>query len=420
MARKFDPGRVAQHGFEYQKFVYYYLISSFKTKYDKYYYEGKEDIHFESSKSEEKLKLFVQVKTANLALKEKKKILIKWLSIGEIADKYILFCEKNNDYDISLIADDVIEIIKNAKEDSDLSNANIAYKKYISNGGFDEIKLRSDIKLIKDNLSKMDIKSVETMFSELRGQMKEEAENDSVIDSTLESRIYYILTKILSKIHNEYVDDMNSAVEITYNEYMNYYIEARNTYPCKKLKHRRDFKTRSEYCLYLRKRLLVKNTNTEFADGGLLIASHILSNKILNNNFKNYIYRKVEKISIQMTKDIEKIGFDDVCQDLEMSRINNKFGCNDYHYICEKFHDYLYHEAKNEIENNIFYDFHVSFRNESHNTNYSNAEWSIRLLNKLHNFYTKEDLINAKTFADMYEITLQRIWFYLNEQEERL
>lgn len=231
MARKFDPGRVAQHGFEYQKFVYYYLISSFKTKYDKYYYEGKEDIHFESSKSEEKLKLFVQVKTANLALKEKKKILIKWLSIGEIADKYILFCEKNNDYDISLIADDVIEIIKNAKEDSDLSNANIAYKKYISNGGFDEIKLRSDIKLIKDNLSKMDIKSVETMFSELRGQMKEEAENDSVIDSTLESRIYYILTKILSKIHNEYVDDMNSAVEITYNEYMNYYIEARNTYP---------------------------------------------------------------------------------------------------------------------------------------------------------------------------------------------
>lgn len=231
MARKFDPGRVAQHGFEYQKFVYYYLISSFKTKYDKYYYEGKEDIHFESSKTEEKLKLFVQVKTANLALKEKKKILIKWLSIGEIADKYILFCEKNNDYDISLIADDVIEIIKNAKEDSDLSNANIAYKKYISNGGFDEIKLRSDIKLIKDNLSKMDIKSVETMFSELRGQMKEEAENDSVIDSTLESRIYYILTKILSKIHNEYVDDMNSAVEITYNEYMNYYIEARNTYP---------------------------------------------------------------------------------------------------------------------------------------------------------------------------------------------
>lgn len=189
---------------------------------------------------------------------------------------------------------------------------------------------------------------------------------------------------------------------------------------CKKLKYRRDFKTRSEYCLYLRKKLLVKNTNTEFADGGLLMASHILSNKILNNNFKNYIYRKVEKIAIQMTKDIEKIGFDDVCQDLEMFRINNKFGCNDYYYICEKFHDYLYHEAKNEIENNIFYDFHVSFRNESHNTNYSNAEWSIRLLNKLHNFYTKEDLINAKTFVDMYEITLQRIWFYLNEQEERL
>lgn len=232
MARTFDPGRVAQHGFEYQKFVYYYLISYFKTKYDKYYYEGKEDIHFESSNPEEKLKLFVQVKTANLTLKDKKKILIKWLSIGEIADKYILFCEKNNDYDISLITDDVIKIIKNAKDDSPLSNVNIAYKKYISNGGFDETKLRADIKLIKDNFSKMDTKSVETMFSELRGQMKAEAENDSVIDSTLESRIYYILTKILSKIHNEYVDDMNCAVEITYNEYMNYYIESRNTYPC--------------------------------------------------------------------------------------------------------------------------------------------------------------------------------------------
>ena len=229
MARIFDPGRVAQHGFEYQKFAYYYLISFFKNNYDKYYYEGKEDVHFESSNTNKKM--FVQVKTASLSLKEKKNILIKWLSVDDIADKYILMCEKNNVFDITAITNDVVRIIKASKYGSSTSNATIVYNKYSINGVFDEAKLRSDIKKIKENLSDVYIKSNEMMFSELRNQMKYEAENAFVIDSTIEARIYNILTKILLKIHNEYVDSMSNPVELTYSEFNNFYIDARNLFP---------------------------------------------------------------------------------------------------------------------------------------------------------------------------------------------
>lgn len=66
MARVFDPGRVAQHGFEYQKFAFYYLISFFKNNYDKYYYEGKEDVHFESSNTNENMLICIKVSSTFL------------------------------------------------------------------------------------------------------------------------------------------------------------------------------------------------------------------------------------------------------------------------------------------------------------------------------------------------------------------
>lgn len=231
MARKFEPGRVAQHGFEYQKFAFYYLISLFNRTYDNYYYEGKEDLHFESKN--DKKSLFVQVKTSKLSNEEKKKVLIKWLSLDKIADKYLLICEKYNSFDLDSIADEAIEIIKKAKNESPLSNSKIAYEKYLTNNIFDENRIRLDIEKIKNNSLKTLILSSEDIFDDLRNQMKMAADNSFVIDSTLEERIYFMLDNILLKIHKQYVSSGGTAypVTVTYEDYINYYTEARSKYP---------------------------------------------------------------------------------------------------------------------------------------------------------------------------------------------
>lgn len=188
---------------------------------------------------------------------------------------------------------------------------------------------------------------------------------------------------------------------------------------CKSLKKYTEFKNRTEYCKYLRMRLKRrKRPNEEFADGGLLLASHILLNNILSDDFKNYIFNNVKQLAKQMLIDIDEISFNDIYSALYLGKINNNFGYNEFHYVCEKFDSYLEKEAKIEIENNKFIDYKSSLRYESNNMNYSNAEWATNLLFQLKDFYTQEDLEKIVSFTDLYEITLQRIWYYLNKQKE--
>ena len=227
MARQFEPGRVAQHGFEYQKLCYYYLIESYKSNYCKFFYEGLEDLHFESSNGE---LFFIQAKTASLSKNDKKAILINWLSISKTANKYMLITEKTNELDVASITEDVISDIKSSNEASSLSNLFKAYSKYSASGSFDEVKLRGDIKNIKNNLVVSNI-SANDMFLELQDNMKKDAENFAVIDMTIESRVYHILTMILLKIHKEYNGGMNNPVEITLSDYNNLYFDARIKYP---------------------------------------------------------------------------------------------------------------------------------------------------------------------------------------------
>lgn len=189
---------------------------------------------------------------------------------------------------------------------------------------------------------------------------------------------------------------------------------------CKKLKKSKDFINESEFCKYLRTRLIKKNLDIEFKDGGLLVASHVVSNKILDDKFKKYIYKKVKKIANQMLIDIEQIGFDDIFEDLNLFELNGCFPDIDLNYIAQKFYDYLKKETKREIETKEFINYRSALRHEDDNLKYNDAEWAVRQLFKIKALYREEDLQKATSFADLYEITLQRIWYYLyNNKEEK-
>ena len=187
---------------------------------------------------------------------------------------------------------------------------------------------------------------------------------------------------------------------------------------CKTLKSASKFKTKSEYCLYLRKRLEKRKIeNYEFPDGGLLIASHILSNDLLNKDFKDFIYKRVKKVTNKMTKDITEIGFDDIHGDLSLYSVLTEENAKDYGYVAQKFHEYLERETENEIETENFKPFRSSLRIEENNTDYNDAEWATYiLLTRVDGFHNIEKLKKAYSFADLYEITLETIWEKMKEQ----
>ena len=63
------------------------------SKYNKYVYEENDDFDFYHT--EDNSSLFVQAKTGNLSADDKKAILIAWIKMELIADKYILFAEND-------------------------------------------------------------------------------------------------------------------------------------------------------------------------------------------------------------------------------------------------------------------------------------------------------------------------------------
>lgn len=181
---------------------------------------------------------------------------------------------------------------------------------------------------------------------------------------------------------------------------------------CKRLKNSDSFSSKKDYCLYLRSRLFKKKTNKhEFADGGLLIASHIVQNDLLSQEFKNYIFGKVESIANQMTVDLTEIGFDDVTCGLSLYDCLKDNDSRNADYVSEKFHNYLENEAKREIETGEFLPFRIASRYETNNCDYSDAEWAARLLlTRTTDFYDIKKIEQAYSFADLYEITLETIW----------
>ena len=159
-----------------------------------------------------------------------------------------------------------------------------------------------------------------------------------------------------------------------------------------------------------------KKEEYESPDRDLLIASHILSNHLLGEDFKDFIFQRVKRIAKKLKEDITEIEFDDIYGDLSLSEVLTGENCPDSGYVAEKCRSYLKRETKREIETQEFRPFRPSLRNEENNMNYDDAEWAANiLLTRIDGFHDIEKLKKAYSFSDLYEITLETIWKRMKE-----
>lgn len=214
---------------------------------------------------------------------------------------------------------------------------------------------------------------------------------------------YYLVINEFNDFINNLLESVGNIIPHAEDIVDNYKEKIR----CKRLKKITDFANWSEYCLYLRTRIHSKLTNEEYPDGGLLLASHIFSNELIGNEFKEYIKERIKIITGKMTSDIELIDYDEIFSDLYLTLILEGSNSN---YISEKFHMYLYKETLYEIEENDYKQFKQNFRYEENNCNYSDEEWSVNLLLESENKIINEAVKKAVTYCDLYELLLEAIY----------
>lgn len=181
----------------------------------------------------------------------------------------------------------------------------------------------------------------------------------------------------------------------TMNEKLNY----------KRLKKPTDFKDYSEYCLYLRTQIKKKIKSEEFFDGGLLLASHILTNERISKIFKSYIRAYVRIIAMKMRTDIRSIEFNEIFDNLHLSSIltiKNKDHI-DQTFCCD-----IYNDAMYEIERSIDRpDLKLS---DEVIQKQMKEDFDVRLLKAGLNPEINRIIDEARNYADLYELILDLIF----------
>ena len=173
----------------------------------------------------------------------------------------------------------------------------------------------------------------------------------------------------------------------------------------KRLKKPDNFKNFSEYCLYLRAQLKKKIKSEEFNDGGLLLASHILTNERISEKFKSYIRAYVRLITMKMRTDIRSIEFNEIFDNLHLSSI---LTIKNKDYIDQKFCCDIYNDAIYEIERSIDQpDFKLSTEEIQKQMK---DDYDVRLLKAAQNPEINRIIDEAKNYADLYELILDLIF----------
>ena len=179
---------------------------------------------------------------------------------------------------------------------------------------------------------------------------------------------------------------------------------------CKRLKNEDDFNSYAEYLLYLKNRLKVISNKYECPDGGLLIASHIVNNSLISDDFKNYVKLQVKNLEQKMKTDITSIGYDDIFENINIKYIMNKSD-RKKSYRCEKFYDYLKSRVENEILSNNF-EFYRDYLKEKDYNKLQIGPYAIHLILEVKdNIFSFVDIDKAETFSDFYEMTLEEVYY---------
>lgn len=179
----------------------------------------------------------------------------------------------------------------------------------------------------------------------------------------------------------------------------------RSTLKFSRIKKLDDFSNASEYCLYLRKKIIRKLKSDDCSDGGLLLASNILSNNLIGDKFKKYILIKINNLVTKMKTDITTIEYDEIFIGLLLSKIIHQKEIRIY---LSKIDEYLNNKANYEISSNNFIDFKVSMKKNIEN--YSNAEWAVYKLANLNDSSITNLINKANYFSDLYELILEKIY----------
>lgn len=216
---------------------------------------------------------------------------------------------------------------------------------------------------------------------------------------------YYLSSKEFINFAEKILISLKSLIKPA-TKIMREYIEKRKY---KRLKKREHFNSDIDYTKYILEKLLKRVDKKEPPDGGLTIALHALQNPILSSNFKKYILKQIEKIRVCMMTNIDLIGYDDIFEKLDLYKIIKNIDEKlDPHYISEKF-IYLMYETLREIKEKDFTSIRKKERDNPYE--YSNREWACCQLSKIKDIlYTREIINKVKSYADLYEITLQIIF----------
>mgnify|MGYP003316563108 CR=1 FL=1 len=114
-----------------------------------------------------------------------------------------------------------------------------------------------------------------------------------------------------------------------------------------------------------------------------------------------------------MIDNFDEIGFSNSIDDLNLINVI-KGKCNDYAYVDQKFNNYLYKEAIDEIDSGKFYNFIEEYDHHIENPDLgSNALWAVYKLFTCNLFLERfKSFPNYKSFsyADIFEISLELIY----------
>ena len=182
----------------------------------------------------------------------------------------------------------------------------------------------------------------------------------------------------------------------------------------KNFRRETSFSNYSEYLLYLYKRLRKFNRTDDFLDAGLAIASGVFKNPLISEKFKNHLKNRVPRIVEKLKSNPEQVDEVNLFGDLNTLECFERINIRRAIYIDEKFWDYLYKEAKKEIllKKKRFIDSAKII-----NSPEDDALYVYKLLSEeFSDLFKNNELEIARTFEDLFELTLQAIFFYWKSQ----
>ena len=127
-----NGGLISGHGFEYQKAVFLYYALMFFHAFDRFLYEGQDDIECTSSLAGRSF--YIQSKTGNCSDDVKKNVLLNWLNVNNYKNsEFVLFTEFPIDFEPYGFKESIKSLLLDAHNHRSDSNVRKAFENLFVN-----------------------------------------------------------------------------------------------------------------------------------------------------------------------------------------------------------------------------------------------------------------------------------------------